>query len=57
MHIEGWARDNKAVTALEQSLRAHGRRVEGSKTNEDRSTPPYSLHFITTVLVGQESKP
>jgi Tfp pilus assembly PilM family ATPase len=56
MHIEGRARDNKAVTDLEQSLRAHARRVEGSKTKEDRSTPPYSVSFITTVLVGQESK-
>ena len=57
MAIEGWARDNKAVDTMEQSLRAHARRLEGSKTNEDRSLPPYSVKFRTTVQVGQGAKP
>ena len=57
MHLEGWARDNEAVTFMEQSLRAHGRRVEGSTTNEDRTLSPYSSKFNTTVLVRQGSKP
>jgi len=57
MDIEGWARDNKAVSEMEQRLRAHSRRLEGSKTNEDRSLPPYSVKFRTTVHVGQGAKP
>jgi hypothetical protein len=57
LDIEGWARDNKAVSTIEQSLRAHARRLEGSKTNEDRSLPPYSVKFRTTVQVGQGAKP
>ena len=55
--LEGWARDNKAIADLEQSLRAHARRMERSNTNEDRSLPPYSVKFRTTVMVDQESKP
>jgi Tfp pilus assembly PilM family ATPase len=57
MDIEGLARDNKSVGTMEQALRAHGRRLEGSKTNEDRSSPPYSVKFWTTVLVGEGAKP
>lgn len=54
--IEGLARDNKAVGEIEQGLRAHARRLEGSRTNEDKATPPYSVRFRTTVQVGQGVK-
>lgn len=57
MILEGWARDNKAVGAMEQSLRAHARRLEGSKTNEDRSVPPYSVKYRTTARLGRGAKP
>ena len=57
MHLEGRAKDSKAVTAMEQSLGAHARRFESGKTNEDRSLPPYTLKFSATVQVDRESKP
>lgn len=57
MHVEGQARDSKAVTKMEQGFGAHGRRLESSKTHEDRSLPPYTLKFRATVQLGRESKP
>jgi len=57
LHLEGWAQDNDAITAMEESLRSSGSRVDSSKTSEDHSTPPYSLKFNTTMLIGRESKP
>ena len=57
MHLEGRAKDSKAVTTMEQGLGTHARRLESSKTNEDRSLPPYTLKFRATVQVGQGSKP
>jgi len=57
MHMEGWARDNETVTALEQGLRARGLSVENSKIHEDRSVQPYAAKFNTTVTVGGGAKP
>jgi Tfp pilus assembly PilM family ATPase len=57
MQLKGWARSVEAIAAMEQGLRAHGRRVIGSNSREDRSVPPYSWHFETSVLVGREAKP
>jgi Tfp pilus assembly PilM family ATPase len=56
MHLEGRAKDAKAVTAVEKSLGAHVGRLESSKTSEDRSAPPYTLNFSATVQVGRGSK-
>jgi Tfp pilus assembly PilM family ATPase len=57
MHLEGWARDGKAVSTMEQSLRAHDRRLESSKSNDDRSVQPYTVKFRSTLQVGQGAKP
>jgi Tfp pilus assembly PilM family ATPase len=56
IEIEGFARDNKAVAAIEQGLRARTR-LQGSKTSEDRSLPPYTVKFRTSAQVGQGAKP
>jgi hypothetical protein len=57
MQLEGRAKNAAAIAAMEQALRAHGRRVVGKSSHEDRSKPPYSWQFKTSVFVGQEPKP
>jgi hypothetical protein len=57
IHLEGWARDSKAVSTMEQSLRARDRRLESSKSNDDRSLQPYAVKFRSTLQIGRGAKP
>ncbi len=57
MQLEGWAQDTEAITALEQSLRGHARRLVGVNSREDHSLGQYSWQFKTSVFVGREARP
>jgi hypothetical protein len=57
MQLKGWAQNTEAITALEQSLRGHARRLGGVNSREDHSSGQYSWHFETSVFVGREAKP
>ncbi len=49
--------DSEAITALEQSLRGHARRLVGVNSREDHSLGRYSWQFKTSVFVGREARP
>jgi Tfp pilus assembly PilM family ATPase len=56
MRLKGAARNAEAIAAVEESLRAHDRKVIDRGSREDRTLKHYSWRFDTSVILGRETK-